>query len=81
MRAGQSPSFPACPMEKPGLSEQVGLFLFGLCALVASLANGWLQLSVETTRGMGEHGVDLAGVRGEIGLRHHVVAIVARDIG
>ena len=29
---------------------------------------------------MGEHGVDLAGVRGQVGLRHDVVAVVAGDV-
>ena len=29
---------------------------------------------------MGQHGVDLAGVGRQVGLRHHVVAVVAADI-
>ena len=29
---------------------------------------------------MGEHGIDLARFRGEISARHHLTAIVARDL-
>ena len=29
---------------------------------------------------MGQHRVDLAGVRGQVGLRHDVVAVVAGDV-
>ena len=29
---------------------------------------------------MGEHGVDLARIRRQIGLRHHIVAVVARNV-
>src|SRR5262249_56025702 len=35
--------------------------------------------SVETAGRVGEHGVDLAGLRGEIGARQHLAAVVARD--
>src|SRR6266446_9714113 len=35
--------------------------------------------SVETAGGVGEHGVDLARRRGEIGARQHLAAVVARD--
>src|SRR6516165_3807746 len=35
--------------------------------------------SVETAGGVGEHGVDLARLRGEIAARQHLAAVVARD--
>ena len=34
----------------------------------------------QAAAGMRQHGVDLAGVRGQVGLRHDVVAVVAGDI-
>src|SRR6266566_2807596 len=36
--------------------------------------------SVETAGGVGEHGVDLARVRGEIAARQHLAAVVARHL-
>src|SRR6266540_6611966 len=38
------------------------------------------KLLVETSRRVGEHGVDLACLRGEIGARHDLAAVVARDL-
>src|SRR5215472_18251034 len=35
--------------------------------------------SVEASGRVGQHGVDLAGLRREIAARHHVTAVVARD--
>src|SRR5262245_15040100 len=37
-------------------------------------------LLVETSCRVGEHGVDLARLRGEIGTRHHLAAVVARNL-
>src|SRR6516165_7381748 len=36
--------------------------------------------SVEATRRMGQHGVDLAGFRREVGSCHHLSAIVVRNL-
>src|ERR1700676_4149648 len=36
--------------------------------------------SVETSGRVGEHGVDLAGLRGEVGARNHLTAIVTGDL-
>src|SRR5450759_4698945 len=38
------------------------------------------SLSVEPPGGMRQHGVDLAGFRGEVSARHHLAAVVARDL-
>src|SRR5436190_633420 len=35
---------------------------------------------IEPSGGVGQHGVDLAGLRGEIGARQRLAAIVARDL-
>src|SRR3546814_18862175 len=39
------------------------------------------SLSVEAAGGMGEHGIDLARVRGQVALGHRFVAVGARNIG
>src|SRR2546429_2466285 len=48
-----------------------------LCSIGATRVGGG---SVETTGRVGEHGIDLAGLRSEIGPRQHLVAVVARDL-
>src|SRR5947207_2398704 len=41
---------------------------------------GASRASLEAAGGVGEHGVDLAGLRGQIRARHHRAAVVARDV-
>src|SRR5712671_1002534 len=43
-------------------------------------ANFGFAALVEASGRVRQHGVDLAGLRGEIGPRHHLAAVVARDL-
>src|SRR5216684_9386895 len=45
----------------------------------ARAGSGPLELSVEPAGRVREHGIHLARLRGQVGARHHLAAIVARD--
>src|SRR6187455_2733736 len=68
---------------------RVGAFGFRICGVQDETGAPWRARdliasvsgrSVEPSGSVREHGVDLAGLRGEIGARHRLAAIVARDL-